>query len=229
MPAHPPEAADMDAVGGAPSADRAYDHLREADPVLARLMDEDGIPEGEFAERASGRLPQGDNYAALVRSIVGQQLSTFAARAIYGRMLERFGGHPPTTQQILDDDPEELRTSVGLSHAKVRYLRSLAEHIVSGELDLEHFDGVPDDEVIARLTAVKGIGEWSAHLFLMFQLARPDVLAVGDLGIRRAVQRAYDMPALPTPAELTKLAEPWRPYRTAACLVLWSSLHNEPT
>ena len=192
-------------------------------------MDEDGIPEGEFAERASGRRPQGDNYAALVRSIVGQQLSTFAARAIYGRMLERFGGHPPTTQQILDDDPEELRTAVGLSHAKVRYLRSLAEHIVSGELDLEHFDGVPDDEVIARLTAVKGIGEWSAHLFLMFQLARPDVLAVGDLGIRRAVQRAYDLQALPTPAELTKLAEPWRPYRTAACLVLWTSLHNEPT
>jgi DNA-3-methyladenine glycosylase II len=196
--------------------------------VLARLIDEDGIPEGEFAERASGRLRQGDHYAALVRSIVGQQLSTYAARAIYGRLLERFDGKPPTTQQVLDDDPEELRTSVGLSHAKVRYLRSLAEHIVSGELDLEHLDDVPDDEVVARLTAVKGIGEWSADLFLMFQLARPDVLAVGDLGLRRAVQRAYDLAEMPTPAELTQLAEPWRPYRTAACLVLWTSLHNEP-
>ena len=196
--------------------------------MLARLIDEDGIPEGEFAERASGRLRQGDHYAALVRSIVGQQLSTYAARAIYGRLLERFDGKPPTTQQVLDDDPEELRTSVGLSHAKVRYLRSLAEHIVSGELDLEHLDDVPDDEVVARLTAVKGIGEWSADLFLMFQLARPDVLAVGDLGLRRAVQRAYDLAEMPTPAELTQLAEPWRPYRTAACLVLWTSLHNEP-
>ena len=218
----------MDAVGGSPSVDPAYDHLRKADPVLARLIDENGVPEGEFVERASGRLRQADDYAALVRSIVGQQLSTYAARAIYGRLLERFGDHPPTTQQILDDDPEELRTAVGLSHAKVRYLRSLAEHIVSGELDLEHLDDVPDDEVIARLTAVKGIGDWSAQLFLMFQLARPDVLAAGDLGIRRAVQRAYDLPAMPSPAELTKLAEPWRPYRTAACLVLWTSLHNEP-
>jgi DNA-3-methyladenine glycosylase II len=163
-----------------------------------------------------------------VRSIVGQQLSTRSAQAIYGRLLERFDGHPPTTQQILDDDPEELRVAVGLSHAKVRYLRSLAEHIVSGELDFEGLDELSDEEVIARLVAVKGIGEWSAHMFLMFQLARPDVLAVGDLGIRRAAERAYGLPGLPTPAALTKIAEPWRPYRTAACLVLWSSLHNEP-
>jgi DNA-3-methyladenine glycosylase II len=196
--------------------------------VLARLIDEDGVPEGEFAERARGERPFGDHYAALVRSIVGQQLSTRSAQAIYGRLLERFGGHPPTTQQILDDDPDELRVAVGLSHAKTRYLRSLAEHVVSGELDLENLDELTDDEVVARLVAVKGIGEWSAHMFLMFQLARPDVLAVGDLGIRRAVERAYGLPGMPSPAQLTELAEPWRPYRTAACLVLWSSLHNEP-
>jgi DNA-3-methyladenine glycosylase II len=194
--------------------------LRAADPVMARLVEENGEPDRW--------RPPGDHYAALVRSIVGQQLSTRSAQAIYGRLLERFDGHPPTTQQILDDDPEELRVAVGLSHAKVRYLRSLAEHIVSGELDFEGLDELSDEEVIARLVAVKGIGEWSAHMFLMFQLARPDVLAVGDLGIRRAAQRAYALPGLPTPAALTKIGEPWRPYRTAACLVLWSSLHNEP-
>ena len=142
--------------------------------------------------------------------------------------LARFGDQPPSTEQILHDDPDELRVAVGLSHAKVRYLRSLAEHLVSGELDLENLDELTDDEVVARLVTVKGIGEWSAHMFLMFQLARPDVLAVGDLGIRRAVERAYRLPGMPTPAELTALAEPWRPYRTAACLVLWNSLHNAP-
>jgi DNA-3-methyladenine glycosylase II len=187
---------------------------------MARLLEENGEPDRW--------RPPGDHYAALVRSIVGQQLSTRSAQAIYGRLLERFDGHPPTTEQILDDDPEELRVAVGLSHAKVRYLRSLAEHIVSGELDFEGLDELSDEEVIARLVAVKGIGEWSAHMFLMFQLARPDVLAVGDLGIRRAAERAYGLPGLPTPAALTKIAEPLRPYRTAACLVLWSSLHNEP-
>jgi DNA-3-methyladenine glycosylase II len=187
---------------------------------MARLLDENGEPDHW--------RPPGDHYGALVRSIVGQQLSTRSAQAIYGRLLERFDGHPPTIQQILDDDPDELRTSVGLSHAKVRYLRSLAEHIVSGQLEFDDLDELADEDVVARLVAVKGIGEWSAHMFLMFQLARPDVLAVGDLGIRRAVERAYGLPAMPTPAALTEIAEPWRPYRTAACLVLWSSLHNAP-
>jgi DNA-3-methyladenine glycosylase II len=188
--------------------------------VLARLLDDNGAPE-------PWRL-RGDHYAALVRSIVGQQLSTRAARAIYGRLLERFDGHPPTPQQILDDDPDALRVAAGLSHAKVRYLRSLAECVVNGTLQLDRLEELPDEEVIAELVAVKGIGEWSAHMFLMFQLGRPDVVAVGDLGIRRAVERAYDLPALPTPAALTELAEPWRPYRTAACLVLWHSLANAP-
>ncbi|MEN3285119.1 MAG: DNA-3-methyladenine glycosylase [Solirubrobacteraceae bacterium] len=186
------------------------------------------MPEGEFAHRASGESPRAANYTALVRSIVGQQLSTRSAQAIYGRLLARFGGEPPSTEQILHDDPDELRVAVGLSHAKVRYLRSLAEHLVSGELDLENLDELTDDEILARLVAVKGIGEWSAHMFLMFQLARPDVLAVGDLGIRRAVERAYGLAGMPSPAELTAIAEPWRPYRTAACLVLWNSLHNAP-
>jgi DNA-3-methyladenine glycosylase II len=215
-----PEASDVDAVGGAPSGVAAYTHLRKADLVMARLLDANGVPEP--------RTPRSDVYAALVRAIVGQQLSTRAARAIYDRLLERFGGHPPTPQQILDDEPDELRVAAGLSHAKVRYLRSLAEHVASGALEIDRLNELSDEEVIAELVAVNGIGEWTAHIFLMFTLQRPDVLAVGDLGIRRAVQRAYDLPQLPTPGELTAIAEPWRPYRTAACVVLWTSLANAP-
>jgi len=188
--------------------------------VLARLLDEGGVPEQ--------RPPRGEPYTALVRAIVGQQLSVRAARAIYGRLLERFGGHPPTPEQILADDPDELRVAVGLSRAKTTFLRSLAEHVLAGELELDRLQELSDEEVTAELVAVKGIGEWSAHIFLMFTLGRPDVLAVGDLGIRRAVQRAYDLPELPAAAEVTAIAEPWRPYRTAACLLLWDSLDNAP-
>jgi len=211
----------VDAGGGAPSGlMAAVEHLRAADPVMARLLDENGVPDD--------RPPRSDVYAALVRTIVGQQLSTRSAGAIYSRLLARFDGHPPTPQQILDDDPDELRTSAGLSHAKVRYLRSLAEHVATGELEIDKLQMLSDEAAIAQLVAINGIGEWTAHIFLMFTLQRPDVLAVGDLGIRRAVQRAYDLPELPTPAELTELAEPWRPYRTAACVVLWTSLRNAP-
>jgi DNA-3-methyladenine glycosylase II len=206
--------------GAAASWAAAYEHLRAADPVMARLLDANGVPDE--------RPPRTDVYAALVRTIVGQQLSTRSARAIYGRLLERVDGHPPTPQQILDDDPDELRVAAGLSHAKVRYLRSLAEHVATGELDIDRLTELSDEDAIAELVAINGIGEWTAHIFLMFTLQRPDVLAVGDLGIRRAVERAYDLPALPTPAELTKIAEPWRPYRTAACVVLWTSLANAP-
>ena len=202
----------------------AVEHLRAADPVLRAVIDEvgaDGLP------NRPPDLPH-EPYGALVRSIVGQQLSTHSARAIYGRLIDRFGGRPPTPAEVLADDPDELRTAVGLSHAKVRYLRSLAEHVLSGSLDLEHLDALSDDEVIAELVAVKGIGEWSAHLFLMFQLGRPDVLAVGDLGIRRAVMIRYGLPELPTTPELEKIAEPWRPYRTLACRFLWRSSRATP-
>jgi DNA-3-methyladenine glycosylase II len=189
--------------------------------VLARLLDRFGAPEDDAR-------PRGDHYAALVRSIVGQQLSVRAARAIHARLLEQFDGHPPTPEQILGRDPDELRAAVGLSRAKIAFLRSLAEHVVEGSLELDRIAELPDAEVITELTAVKGIGEWSAHMFLMFQLGRPDVLAVGDLGIRRAVERAYGLRDLPSAAELTALAEPWRPHRTAACELLWHSLDNSP-
>ena len=207
------------------AVDAALAHLRAADPVLARLLDEHGPPE---TVRDPSRPAPGEHYAALVRSIVGQQLSVLAARSIYRRLLEHFGGSPPTPQQVLAADPDEMRVAAGLSRAKTTFLRSLAEHVISGQLELDRLDDLPDDEVIAELVAVKGIGEWSAHMFLMFQLERPDVLAVGDLGVRRAVERAYGLEAMPTPAELTALGEPWRPYRTMACRLLWRSLANTP-
>jgi DNA-3-methyladenine glycosylase II len=200
------------------------EYLRAADPVLRAVIDEVGpdVP-GEWR---AGR--PADHYGALVRSIVGQQLSTTSARAIYGRLTQRFGGRTPTPQEVLAEDPEELRAAVGLSHAKVNFLRSLAEHVVSGQLDLEHLDQLPDEQVIAELVAVKGLGPWSAHMFLMFQLERPDVLAVGDLGIRRAVMIRYGLAALPTAAELIMLGEKWSPYRTLACIFLWRSLNAVP-
>lgn len=188
-----------------------------------------GLIDGNEIGFESDRSRDGDHYAALIRAIVGQQLSTTVARVMWSRMLERFGGRPPAPEQVLADDPEELRAAVGLSRAKVSFLRSLAEHVASGELDLEHVSTLPDEELIRELTAVKGIGEWSAHMFLMFQLRRPDVLAWGDLGVRRAAQRAYALEQPPLRTELEALAEPWRPYRTAACRVLWWSLDNEPT
>jgi DNA-3-methyladenine glycosylase II len=198
-------------------------HLRRADPVLGALLDAVGAE--ALGDARAGRPD--DHYGALVRAIVGQQLSTKAARTIYGRLTDRFDGHTPTPEQILADDPEQLR-SVGLSRAKASYLRSLAEHVVSGQLELERFDALPDEQVEAELVAVKGLGQWTAHMYLMFHLQRPDVLPTGDLGIRRAVERAYGLEGLPDPAQLTEIAEPWRPHRTLACRYLWRSLDNEP-
>jgi DNA-3-methyladenine glycosylase II len=192
--------------------------------VLAALID----AAGALPDARGGRPERSDHYGALVRTIVGQQLSVSAARAIYGRLTERFQGRPPTPQEILAEDPDELREAAGLSRAKVGFLRSLAEHVVAGELELERLHELSEEEVIAELVAVKGIGVWSAHMFLMFQLERPDVLPVGDLGIRRAIRRAYALDGLPDAAAMERIAEPWRPHRTLACRYLWRSLANEP-
>jgi DNA-3-methyladenine glycosylase II len=205
----------------APEA-KAVAGLRKSDPVLSELIDEVG-PLGDFF---AGRPT--DHYGMLVRSIVGQQLSTRAAAAIFTRLQERFGGRLPTPEEVLADDPDALRTAVGLSHAKVRYLRSLAEHILDGSLQLDRLSELSDDEVIAALTAVSGIGPWSAQMFLMFHLRRPDVLPSGDLGIRRAVMVRYGLPAMPKPAEVDAIGERWRPNRTLASMYLWRSLHTTP-
>jgi DNA-3-methyladenine glycosylase II len=204
---------------------KAIAHLRRADPVLRALIDEIG-PDG-LGDPRRGLNPE-DHYGALVRSIVGQQLSASAARAIYTRLTDRFGGRPPTAAEVLADNPEELRAAAGLSHAKVSFLRSLAEHVTDGSLELERLNQLPDGQVIVELVAVKGLGAWSAHMFLMFHLQRPDVLPVGDLGIRRAIMGRYGLPALPAPAEMERIAEPWRPHRTLACLYLWRSLAATP-
>ena len=191
-------------------------------------MDAVGALPDPRAGRGRAGIGSNDHYGALVRAITGQQLSVRAAAAIYGRLIERFGGRAPTPAQILADDPERLRAAAGLSRAKVGFLRSLAEHVVSGELELERLDELDDEAVIAELTAVKGLGMWSAHMFLMFHLQRPDVLPVGDLGVRRAIERAYALDALPAAAEMESIAQPWRPHRTLACRYLWRSLENEP-
>jgi DNA-3-methyladenine glycosylase II len=169
-----------------------------------------------------------DLYGALVRAIVGQQLSVLAARAIFGRLTDRFGGRTPTPEEVLADDPDELRAAAGLSRAKVTFLRSLAEHVLDGTLELDRLDRLEDELVISELVQVKGLGVWSAHMFLIFTLGRPDVLAVGDLGIRRAIERNYALAAIPGPVEIEPLAEPWRPWRSAACRYLWLSLDNAP-
>ncbi len=190
---------------------------------MRALVDEHGPL--TIGERRRGRPT--DAYGTLVRAIVGQQLSTKAATTIFGRVLDLFGGKVPSPPQLIDADPDALRTA-GLSRAKVAYLRDLAERVQDGDLDLDHLAELSDAQVAERLTAVKGIGQWSADMFLIFHLGRPDVLAVGDLGIRRAAERAYELPEIPDVDTLTRIAEPWRPYRSLACLYLWASLDNEP-
>jgi DNA-3-methyladenine glycosylase II len=202
----------------------ALDGLRGSDEVMARLIEEYGGPEGVLERR--GRRP-GDAYGALLRSIVGQQLSTKAARTIYERLTGLFDDRAPTPRELLAVDPEELRAA-GLSRAKVAYLRDLAERVEDGDLELERLAELPDDEVVEQLTAVKGLGPWTVDMFLIFHLGRPDILPVGDLGIRRAAQIAYGLDELPDAAELERIAEPWRPWRSLACLYLWRSLDNAP-
>ncbi len=198
--------------------------LAAADPVLAELIARFG--ELSFEHRRRGR-PRTDAYGTLVRSIVGQQVSARAAAAIYGRVLGRFGDRSPTPAELLAIEPRELRAA-GLSGRKVEYLRDLATKVENGELELDRLDTLSDEAVIAEITAVRGLGLWSAQMFLMFHLERPDVLPTGDAGIRRAVQSAYELDHLPDAQELERIAEPWRPHRTIACIYLWESLAAAP-
>jgi DNA-3-methyladenine glycosylase II len=204
-------------------SDEALDHLSKADDVMAQLIEEHGPLDLE--KRAATR--PADAYGALLRSIVGQQLSVKAARTIYERLLDLFGGTTPTPEELLAADPDALRAA-GLSGAKVKYVRSLAEHVRDGELHLDSLEAMSDDEAIAELTAVKGLGQWTAHMFLMFHLRRPDILPVGDQGIRRAVERLYGLEEIPDAETLERLGERWAPYRTLASMYLWHSLDNAP-
>jgi DNA-3-methyladenine glycosylase II len=201
----------------------ADEHLRSVDHVMRRLIEAGGPIHPDRDRRGS----RPDPYEALARAIVGQQLSTKAARSIWERLVETLGGTFPKPSGLLSADPEALR-SAGLSGAKVKFLRDLAERIDDGRLEVGGLKDLADEDVIAALTEIKGVGPWTAEMFLIFHLGRPDVVSVGDLGIRRAVQIEYGLDELPGPADLERIAEPWRPHRTLACLYLWRSLDNAP-
>jgi DNA-3-methyladenine glycosylase II len=202
-----------------------HTHIAESDPVMAALVDRYGTLSLE-TRRRTRRLPM-DAYGTLLRSVVGQQLSAKAAATIYARVVELFDGETPAPEKLLEIAPERLREA-GLSGRKVEYVRDLASHVLSGELELDRLAELSDDDVIAEITAVRGFGLWSAQMFLIFFLERPDILPTGDLGIRNAVRIAYELDDVPKPTELERIAEPWRPHRSLACIYLWESLANRP-
>ena len=193
--------------------------LARRDPVIRDLMRRYG-PCGLAQAQHTHPL------RALIHAIISQQLSTRAAATIEGRFRALYGG-VPTPSQVAATPDAQLR-AVGLSGQKVRYLRDLCRRVEDGSLPLTRLGVMSDDEVVAVLTEVKGIGRWTAEMFLMFRLHRPDVLPVDDLGIVKAVQRAYRLRKTPTPERLTRLGESWRPYRSVACWYLWASLDNTP-
>jgi DNA-3-methyladenine glycosylase II len=203
------------------AADRA---LAKADPKIGALIRAGGPLDAKEDRRAS----RPDPYEALARAICGQQLSTKAAASIWEKVLAVFGGKTPAPMQVVATDPQAMRDA-GLSWAKVAYFRDLAERIADGELDLARVVELPDEEVIEELTRIKGIGRWTAEMFLIFHLGRPDVFSPGDLGLRTAIARAYKMKDAPDPAKAAQIAERWTPHRTLASLYLWRSLHNGPT
>jgi DNA-3-methyladenine glycosylase II len=212
-----------DHPAGLSEVTEADEYLRGRDPVLRRLIDSGGSIDPETDRRGS----RPDAYEAIARAIVGQQLSTKAAASIWGKLVDAFGGSMPEPGELLAADDDVLR-GAGLSRAKVGFLRDLATRIAEGELDLKQLPELSDEDVIAELIQIHGVGRWTAEMFLIFHLGRPDVVSTGDLGIRRAVQIEYGLDELPAPAELERIAEPWRPHRTLACLYLWRSLAATP-
>jgi DNA-3-methyladenine glycosylase II len=188
-------------------------HLKRADPVLNRIIEQVGAYRIEFRD---------PSFETLVKSIVYQQLSGRVASVIFGRLVEAAGGRV-TPESILKLRPVRMRAA-GLSGQKTAYIRDLARHTRDRRVVFEELAALSDDHVIERLTQVKGIGVWTVHMFLIFALRRPNVLPTGDLGIRNAVRKAYGMAELPKPAEIEMLAEAWRPFRTVASWYLWRSL-----
>ena len=195
---------------------KAIHHLKKSDPILREIIERVGPCRIEYGE---------PSFASLAETIVYQQLNGKAAATIFGRFAD-LAGHPLTPQGVLKLSDEKLR-SAGLSKQKLSYLRSLAELTISGEVNFEQLPNLPNEEVIAHLTRVKGIGVWSAQMFLMFTLRRPDVLPTGDLGIQMAMQRHYRKRKLPKPKEMERIARAWAPYRTFACWYLWRSVDTK--
>ena len=194
----------------------ARKHLMRSDPVLGGLLKSLGPCGLEQTRRI-------DRFAMTVRSIVSQQLSVKAASTIHDRLLAAIGAARATPDAILALDGDRMR-ACGLSWAKVASVRDLATKVTDGSLALESLDTLDDEAVVEALTSVKGIGRWSAEMFLIFRLGRPDILPVGDVGVQRAMRRLYGLRKHPSPARMTALARPWRPYRSVACWYLWRSL-----
>lgn len=203
------------------SLQTAADHLSQHDPVLAPVIARAGL---------ATLKPHRNYYQALCDSIISQQLSVKAAASIERRFKELFGLDDfPPPDLILGKSVEELR-AVGLSQAKANYIRDLAEHVVDGRMKFDHFDKLSNDEIIAELTDVKGIGEWTAHMFLIFCMGRLDVLPVGDLGIRNGVRALYGLKDAATPEQIREIAvkNSWHPYESVASWYVWRSLDNKP-
>jgi DNA-3-methyladenine glycosylase II len=201
--------------------EEAAAHLSKHDPVLAPII---------AAAGPSTMRPHRNYYQALVGSIISQQLSVKAADTIERRFCELFGSSEmPAPEQILTKDTEELR-SVGLSRGKAMYVRDLAQHVVDGSVRFDHLDTLSNDEIIAELVTVKGIGIWTVHMFLMFCVGRLDVLPVGDLGIKNGIMKLYGLDHAPTPDEMAALAKKnkWHPYESIASWYIWHSLDNKP-
>lgn len=199
---------------------KAADWLAAHDPVLAPVIARSG---------PCTIQPHQDYYQELVDSIISQQLSVHAAASIERRFRELFGGHFPTPQEILRTDVETLR-GLGFSYAKGRYVLDLAQHIIDGDVRFDHLDQLSNEEIIRELTAVKGIGEWTVHMFLLFCMGRLDVLPVGDLGIRNGIRALYGLAEAPKPDQIRELAErqQWHPYESVASWYIWRSLDNKP-
>jgi DNA-3-methyladenine glycosylase II len=198
---------------------QARSHLRDADPVLARLIDD----RPDFDPRAwLAQLPPMDLYGALLFQVTGQQLSVAATRRILSRIEALFGGHLPSPGELLGLDPGQLRAA-GLSWRKISTLRDLAERLADGRLDQDVLSGLPDDELMAELTAIPGIGPWTVQGALIIALGREDVVLQGDLALRKAVRAAYQLGRLPTEEEVLAIAEKWRPYRSLATSYLFSA------
>jgi DNA-3-methyladenine glycosylase II len=204
--------------------DDAPASLRRSDPVLARLID---AHPGLDPRAWMRELPSMDAFGALVFQIIGQQLSLRATRLILDRLCAMFGGSLPTPAQLLAVTPEEL-AAVGLSRRKVATMRDVARRFVDGQWREEELRQLSDDQIQARLTAVSGIGPWTVHGFLIIALDRQDVVLSGDRALRSAIQRAYGMDHLPTEAEVTALAERWRPWRSLATAYLFQAAFDGP-
>lgn len=193
-------------------------HLKRSDPVLAKVIEAVGPCRMQLRT-------EGTHFEALTRSIVFQQLSGKAASTILGRFNELYPNNSPTPELVLAT-PDEILRGVGLSRQKIGYMRDLSSKVASGDLPLDSVDAMSDDDLIAHLVQVKGIGRWTAQMFLMFRLGRRDVLPALDLGIQNAVKKAYRMRKRPTPKQLEKIGAKWRPHASVASWYLWRSLEN---